>query len=129
MFIKWLLLPAVLCFASSMAMACEGGCKDGQCKLKKKDMSALLGLDGVRADQLRALEKQHKGEKKALRDEHRSQKQALREKHEGELSALLSTEEQARLKPLTAHGSQHKHDKPHSCKDGQCPHKKGRHHH
>ena len=126
---KQLVLAAMMTLASTAAFACPGNpdCKDGQCKLKKGDIVAGLGLEGEKADAVRKLQESYKADRKALKQD----MHALKANYKSELATLLSEEELAKVEAMMSH--HHGHHKGEYSKKGdkprQCDHKKGEHKH
>lgn len=115
--IKLILMSAIL-FGSIHAYACpgmKGSCENGQCKLKKNDVVALLKLEGERADQVMSLQKKHARELLLLKKEYKDKMRSKRAFQQEQLNALLDNGEIQKLEKMKA---------AHKSKGKYCPHSK-----
>lgn len=132
---KSVILATLVALASASAVACPGNpdCQNGQCKLKKHDLATSLGLEGEKAQAVKALQAQYKADREALKGE----MHALSEGYKSELAKLLTEDEYAKVEAMISRhgehgghsqGGYHDSDKG-GDKPRQCDHDKGEHKH
>ena len=116
---------AVLALSAGVAVACPhgkhgGDCKNRECKLKKPDLVAELGIEGERAEQVAAMQARHREERKALK----AQMSELKANQKLELADVLTSDELESLEQKRSYrkGGHHHgldadgHPKPKQCK-------------
>lgn len=97
-------------------------CEGRECphRMANKSWSKALKLEGEKAAQVDALQKQFRKEKRQLQTEQRARMKALRERHHSELDEHLDDEQLAQLRSLMHHDNKpHRKGKHHG---KQCPH-------